>query len=340
MTDQDPRTGVGEGSGDGERCASWTRSSLAAASSAATRTPPSPSRGSADAEPCLVVGLMAGSRRRRPRGAPRRHPLGSTPRLRAGHPLHAECATHSPEDRGPAKDEQFDPLDVSPEGFLRLGRHDECFVEAELRNCLSEVPAPAAGDAAAAPATFTLSCRRGIASMAASLDPLDALVFTGETPAGAAGQTVTLRGAGRDFAGVPSVSDASSDRPRSRAGAIEGRSARAVGPCRAGRLPDRALCRMRARYRAVRPHEGRIRHDSPSFSPAGRVPTVAPVGRRWCGARSFRPFTSLRRPAPPRAEREASRPAPRSRGVAAPDGRGEAGRTVNGRAAGRSLEVP
>ncbi|MGA5454666.1 hypothetical protein ACPCVO_49770 [Streptomyces umbrinus] len=28
--------------------------------------------------------------------------------------------------------------------------------------------------------TFTLSCRRGIASMAASLDRLDALVFTGE----------------------------------------------------------------------------------------------------------------------------------------------------------------
>ncbi|MEU9393898.1 acetate/propionate family kinase [Streptomyces sp. NPDC048324] len=44
------------------------------------------------------------------------------------------------------------------------------------------VRARAAGDAAAALAlaTFTLSCRRGIASMAASLDELDALVFTGE----------------------------------------------------------------------------------------------------------------------------------------------------------------
>ncbi|MFJ8048332.1 hypothetical protein [Streptomyces luteogriseus] len=42
--------------------------------------------------------------------------------------------------------------------------------------------ARAEGDAAAAwaLATFTLSCRRGIASMAASLDRLDALVFTGE----------------------------------------------------------------------------------------------------------------------------------------------------------------
>ena len=44
------------------------------------------------------------------------------------------------------------------------------------------VRARAEGDAAAALAlaTFTLSCRRGIASMAASLDQLDALVFTGE----------------------------------------------------------------------------------------------------------------------------------------------------------------
>ncbi|MFG3370971.1 acetate/propionate family kinase [Streptomyces sp. NPDC090032] len=44
------------------------------------------------------------------------------------------------------------------------------------------VRARAEGDAAAALAlaTFTLSCRRGIASMAASLDRLDALVFTGE----------------------------------------------------------------------------------------------------------------------------------------------------------------
>ncbi|WP_319168003.1 acetate kinase [Streptomyces sp. ME08-AFT2] len=44
------------------------------------------------------------------------------------------------------------------------------------------VRARAEGDAAAALAlaTFTLSCRRGIALMAASLDRLDALVFTGE----------------------------------------------------------------------------------------------------------------------------------------------------------------
>lgn len=44
------------------------------------------------------------------------------------------------------------------------------------------VRARAEGDAAAALAlaTFTLSCRRGIASMAASLDRLDALAFTGE----------------------------------------------------------------------------------------------------------------------------------------------------------------
>ncbi|MFJ8780816.1 acetate kinase [Streptomyces sp. NPDC102476] len=44
------------------------------------------------------------------------------------------------------------------------------------------VRARAEGDAAAelALATFTLSCRRGMASMAASLDRLDALVFTGE----------------------------------------------------------------------------------------------------------------------------------------------------------------
>ncbi|MFG3720752.1 acetate/propionate family kinase [Streptomyces massasporeus] len=44
------------------------------------------------------------------------------------------------------------------------------------------VRARAEGDGAAALAlaTFTLSCRKGIASMAASLDRLDALVFTGE----------------------------------------------------------------------------------------------------------------------------------------------------------------